>query len=83
MKKLRLELDALEVESFEAVSAQDGAGTVQGAGWTPACDSVRICGPNDPSYDPCTATSVPCYDTSDAVCTQPQGGCGSGSLINC
>ena len=75
MKKLRLEVDALEVESFEAVSANDDPGTVLGLGWTPGCDSVRICGPNDPSYDPCTETGVPCWDTSDAVCTLEQGGC--------
>jgi hypothetical protein len=70
MKKLKLEIDALVVESFEASRTEAKAGTVQGLAWTPACDSIRICGPNDPSYDPCTETGVPCWDTGDAVCTQ-------------
>ena len=76
MKKLKLEIDALVVESFEASRTEADAGTVEGNAWTPGCDSFRLCGPNDPSYDPCTETGVPCWDTSDAVCTQELGGCG-------
>lgn len=76
MKKLRLQVDELEVESFDASGAEADEGTVLGLAWTPACDSIRICAPKDPSYDPCTETGMPCWDTSDAVCTQEAGGCG-------
>ena len=72
MKKLKLEIDALAVESFEASDVQAEAGTVEGLGYTPACDSFRICGPKDPSYDPCGETYSPCGDTSDPVCTGSQ-----------
>ena len=75
MKKLKLEITALEVESFEAAKAPAEAGTVEGQNLTPLCDSVRVCGPNDPSYDPCTETGVPCWDTSDAICTGATGCC--------
>lgn len=68
MKKLRLEIVALEVESFESTRAEVEEGTVQGLAWTPGCDSVQICGPDDPSYDPCGETYSPCGDTSDPVC---------------
>jgi hypothetical protein len=60
MKKLKLGIDALKVESFEASGAQDGAGTVQGLACTPLCNTVRICAPNDPSYDPCPVYSDLC-----------------------
>ena len=73
MEKLRLEIDELQVESFEASGVAADAGTVQGLAWTPGCDSVQICGPNDPSYDPCGETYSPCGDTSDRVCTGSQG----------
>ena len=73
MQKLKLEVDALEVESFEASGVQADAGTVEGLAWTPGCDSVRICPPNDPSRDPCGETYSPCGDTSDSVCTGSQG----------
>lgn len=73
MKKLKLDVDALAVDSFEASAAEADPGTVQGLGWTPACPSVRICPPKDPSYDPCGETYSPCGDTSDPVCTGSQG----------
>ncbi|HSU12587.1 hypothetical protein [Longimicrobium sp.] len=72
MKKLKLEIEALEVESFEASESKAEAGTVEGRGWTPACDSFRICGPKDPSYDPCGPTEdLACTGTcqySDCSC---------------
>lgn len=70
MRKLKLEIDALEVESFEASDAQADAGTVQGLGLTPACNTERICAPTDPSYDPCPVTSTQCgSDQTWTVCT--------------
>jgi hypothetical protein len=75
MKKLRLEIEALVVESFEASGTDGDAGTVEGRAYTPGCDSIQICGPYNGSYDPCTETYVPCADTSDAVCTRAAGGC--------
>jgi hypothetical protein len=68
MKKLKLELDALTVESFEASRAEADTGTVEGQAWTPGCDSINLCPPTDPSRDPCGETYSPCGDTSDPVC---------------
>ncbi|HEV7589729.1 MAG TPA: hypothetical protein VGO40_16555 [Longimicrobium sp.] len=73
MKKLKVEIDALAVESFEASDTLADAGTVEGLAYTPGCDSIRICLPNDPSYDPCGETYSPCGDTRDPVCTGSQG----------
>ncbi|HST59298.1 MAG TPA: hypothetical protein VLK84_11425 [Longimicrobium sp.] len=64
MKKLKLEIDALKVESFEASGVQAGPGTVQGFACTPLCNSVRICPPNDPSYDPCPVYTDRCADSN-------------------
>lgn len=70
MKKLKLEIDALEVESFEASGAQVDAGTVKGHGETAGCDTVRVCAPTDPSYEPCPVTSTQCNtDYTWTVCT--------------
>jgi hypothetical protein len=70
MKKLKLEIDALEVESFDASGTRAEAGTVHGRGETAGCDSLRICGPTDPSYDPCPVTSTQCdSDGTWTVCT--------------
>ena len=70
MKKLTLRIDALQVESFEASGAPEEGGTVHGRGWTPGCDSVRLCAPTDPSYDPCPVTATQCgSDQTWTVCT--------------
>jgi hypothetical protein len=56
-RKLRLDLDTLQVESFAATQEGDGRGTVQGHGYTeppyPSC--ARTCGatPPPPSEDFC------------------------------
>ena len=68
MKKLKLEIDALDVESFEAARVEADAGTVLGAGNTPGCNTIQICLPTDPSRDPCGETYSPCGDTSDPAC---------------
>jgi hypothetical protein len=74
MRKLTLDMDELEVQSFEMGRAAALSGTVQGMdGNSAGCDSVRICPPNDPSYDPCGETYSPCGDTSDPVCTASSG----------
>ncbi len=64
MKKLKLEIDALKVESFEASGDQAGQGTVQGFACTPRCNSVRFCVPFDPSYDPCPVYSDWCDEST-------------------
>jgi hypothetical protein len=44
MKKLKLEIDALKVDSFDAGSAVPGVGTVRALGQTsPGCPSQQIC----------------------------------------
>jgi hypothetical protein len=63
MRKLKLQIDALAVESFDTETTPPAAGTVEGRAWTPGCDSIRICKPDDPSYDPCTG------DTGELACT--------------
>jgi len=69
MKKLKLEIDSLDVESFESTRVEAGAGTVQGAAYTPGCpDSMHVCPLTDPSRDPCGETYSPCGDTSDPAC---------------
>ena len=65
MKKLKLELDTLAVESFAASDhTAEPVGTVRGLSGdfcgSSACDSFRICPPKDPSYYPCTTWDVPC-----------------------
>jgi len=68
MKKLKLEIDALKVESFEAGAALERGGTVRGHGpVTPLCDSVRVCAPKEGGGDSAF------YGTCDLECT---GSCG-------
>jgi len=43
MKKLKLELDALRVETFDAGAAAPRAGTVRALAYTPSCDSIIEC----------------------------------------
>ena len=78
MKKLRLDPDALVVESFDAVTVAADGGTVQGLAYTPGCDSIRICLPNDPSYDPCSP------DSGELACTGScQNTCYGGTCTTC
>lgn len=82
MKKLRMELDALKVESFETERAA-GAGTVIGAGVLvgdavaqtypncseiDACPSAWQCTPNGTCYDPSCAQANTCAKTCAATC---------------
>ncbi|HEX8244662.1 MAG TPA: hypothetical protein VF541_14245 [Longimicrobium sp.] len=58
MKKLKLELDALGVESFATAPASPRAGTVRGAAETDLCSQ----GPATchPTYDPCDTCATSC-----------------------
>jgi len=74
MHKLRLQIEELAVESFEVACPATPVGTVRGMdGETAGCDSIRICGPTDPSDLPCGDTYSPCGDTSDQTCTASAG----------
>lgn len=82
MKKLRMELDELKVESFETQRAA-GTGTVIGAGVLigdavaqtypncsaiDACPSAWQCTPNGTCYDPSCAQADTCAQTCAATC---------------
>jgi len=82
MKKLRMELDELKVESFETQQAA-GTGTVVGAGvligdavaqtypnCSPidGCVSAWNCTPNGTCYDPSCAQVDTCAQTCAATC---------------
>jgi hypothetical protein len=66
MRKLRLELEELTVETFETVPARAGRrGTVQGAAYriidTDVCDTAAGCAnttPNCPDTDACPDTGI-------------------------
>ena len=74
MKKLRLDIDALQVESFDPTAAQDPLrGTVDGLQIEPAPLSRRIsecfvCQTNRSCFISCNAT---CLQTCDATCNCP------------
>lgn len=57
MRKFRLQVDALEVESFESARVQVSFGTVRGAE-----DSLETCG--CPAPPPSGYTECTCYDVS-------------------
>ncbi|HSU14852.1 hypothetical protein [Longimicrobium sp.] len=58
MKKLRLDVDSLGVESFATAPARAAAGTVRGAGATEICSAGPVtC---HPTYDPCDTCATSC-----------------------
>lgn len=59
MRKFKLELDALNVESFAPAEGEEGAGTVHAHGRPP---------PADPPTNPCVATETCGIDTCQASC---------------
>ena len=87
MKKLRLDLEMLAVESFDTAAA-GGAGTVHAAAVAAAtypncseidaCPSAWNCTLNGTCYDP----SCGQYDTCQATCKTACGSCDS-CLSNC
>jgi hypothetical protein len=63
MTKLKLDVDALEVESFASGEAPARIGTVRGFSGdvcSAGCPSFRICPPTDPSYNPCPSWDIAC-----------------------
>ncbi len=58
MKKLRLDVDSLGVESFATAPAAAAPGTVRGAADTEVCSGGPVtC---HPSYDPCETCATSC-----------------------
>lgn len=85
MKKLRLELDALRVESFETAIAREPRGTVHGRGWTDVvvyCRTDRPVGECYPTnYDLAFGTddSGDCSISCNATCAASCNGTCDGS----
>jgi hypothetical protein len=67
MKKLRLDLDALDVQSFATLRVDDGRGTVRGA------DSGDLA-ESDSQVQSCNPSCHPC-ESGDCAFSQPNGGC--------
>lgn len=58
MRKLRLDVDGLAVESFATAAEPRGAGTVRGAEATEVCSAGPVtC---HPTYDPCDTCATSC-----------------------
>ena len=79
MKKLKLEMDDLKVESFDAGDARPRTGTVRGLGVAPP-DSQRIC--------PFTVKGSEPGETCDLGCTGTCGNtygdcCGASGIFTC
>ena len=84
MKKIRLDLDALHVDSFDTAPTVRAAGTVRGHGgdgasYPNACDppSDSV----DPAFDTCgygTCAGSTCWQSCNGSCNcNPTGGCGT------
>lgn len=72
MKKLRLAIDDLSVESFSTAEKEQAAGTVRGFDSTTA--GQRLCG--------CTDEGGPC-DTQDCGSYGCSGGCNDTFFVTC
>jgi hypothetical protein len=70
MKKLRLDLDALEVEEFDpaAPETDDGKGTVFANSLNPNCGYTAVGGPCMDSGNPCVPWSDPYYCGETYMC---------------
>ncbi len=81
MKKLKLEIDALKVESFESGGARERGGTVRGHGpATAVCDSVRICNLTVVGSEPGASCGLECTGT----CGNTYGDCcGASGQFTC
>jgi len=79
MKKLKLEIEALQVDTFEPAAAEADAGTVQGQEVTqwqtcpqscgcPVTDLAHTCTcPDTSAYNPCFCTEwQTCWDCQDS-----------------
>ena len=81
-KKLSLDVDALQVESFEAQPAAAGKGTVHGHSYPNQCDPPSDS--LDPWLDTCqyaTCAGDTCWQSCGGTCNcgGGSGGCGGGS----
>ncbi|HEU0052713.1 MAG TPA: hypothetical protein VFQ39_06035 [Longimicrobium sp.] len=80
MKKLKLEMDALRVESFDTRAEDGGGGTVRGlASYPEACDPPSDS--QDPAIGTCgwnTCAGDTCWYSCGGSCNCGTGNCGSG-----
>lgn len=76
MQKIRLDLDALRVDSFETDAATGAHGTVHGHGKAPlqepASDYNGVC---NSYYDSCNGTCASCVNTCWASCNGTCNSC--------
>jgi len=80
MKKLRLEIDDLKVETFAAGKAPRRLGTVHGAGNSAGCNSFRICAPTVVGSEPNATCDLGCTGT----CGNTYGECcGASGQFTC
>ena len=80
MKKLRLEVDDLKVETFDAGKAPHHLGTVRGAAYTPACNSIQICTATQVGSEPNATCDLGCTGT----CGNTYGECcGASGRFTC
>ena len=80
MRRLKLEIDELQVESFAVERPGEARGTVRGREYTlnpwecdsePVDDSINYCSPAPTSLFSCAYT---CGNTCSCGCTRTQGG---------
>jgi len=83
MRKLRLELDALAVESFEPESrGEGGRGTVAGNLMAYITFGCQLTAEGCDTWDPCADTKEGCPDTGWEQCGYSYGGtCGASPPI--
>jgi hypothetical protein len=80
MKKLKLEIEALTVESFESGGARERRGTVRGAGQTAGCGSMNACPFTVVGSEPGATCLVECTGT----CGNTYGDCcGASGRFTC
>ncbi|HET7234226.1 MAG TPA: hypothetical protein VFJ16_29705 [Longimicrobium sp.] len=76
MRKTRLDLNALAVESFATLAAPAHAGTVYGAAATELCSQGPVtC---HPTYDPCDTCATSC--AGGPLCDCLPSGCPKASV---
>jgi hypothetical protein len=74
MRKLKLEIDALRVETFEPFAGRDGRGTVHGH----LSAYYEICQPGDTWQQSCTCEAT-CNAATCYNCGGGSAGCGTGT----
>jgi hypothetical protein len=92
MRKLRLEMDELEVESFEVEAAEKARGTVHGEERSIYCNTDEIANCSNYTCDPPSCPAESCGDcgtyycaSADPSCTEPSCvySCTCPSLYTC